>query len=640
MTLPRWTLARALAVPLLLAVASCRDAPGPTDLLDVPMEAAVVVDFQAGEGSQFVFLPPLHAGQPAGPLGKGLDLSVSVCDPSDDCQVLAAKEEDDHYHANWKSSKAQAGTEYTITVTGSGVTLGRMRITLEANGKDKAGSTFPIKFWVGETLGDAVAAVADCVGDDRCNAEPVPDGTTTSIVTLDENGGTMGQLIFPDEAVPAGGLIVTLDCREGGYAPGEGPLPTDLDQWPLFCHVDVRNPDGSEYVGSLPDEASIEICVVDDDLQPSYHGFVDHHDLLLGKSHTGSDFMFLPEGPESLDCTGATTTVAAASPVERVFGAIGSRLARVLSPVLPQKLYARSFRFRDGGVGGLVSSFSDINPVEPAYITGTVTDGDTGDPIAGIVVTLGGDATGATATDAGGNYTFGPLQAAAGGGSSYTVTVTGPPVFATPSQAVLVTGSGTFTADFASEVTVAYALVPASTFDTPAFGGLGGSAYALICPAGYVGVGINGTRTSWYGWSTLWNVSISCRELLPDGDLGASTVVGTAGGGGGTASNVPFSGTCAGGQVLVAISGYTTTGNAYEVNTLAAACATVTRVADALGGSDSSLGPWSGSGAAPGPVPFNQPCGPGYAVTGLVGRQGNILDSVGLRCTQLTDGTP
>ena len=623
-------------------MASCEDTSGPTDALDVPVANAVVVDFQAGGGSQFLFLPPLAPGSPSAPLATGLDLSVRICDPSDDCQVVEAKEEDDHYHANWKSSKARAGTEYSVTVEGSGVTLGRIRITLEHKGKDKAGSTFPIKFWVGNTLGNAVAAVADCVGDDRCNAQVVPDAPTTSITieTQDENGATMGGVTFPPAAVPAGGLIVTLDCRQGGYAPGDGPLPTDLDQWPLFCHVDVRNPDGSAYVGSLPGDASIEICVVDDDIQPTYHGFPDHDDLLLGKSSTGTDFMFLPPGPESLDCTGATTQTAMASPVGRMIDALGSKLAWALSPIAPKKLYARRMRFRDGGVGGLVSSFSDINPVEPAYITGTVTDGDTDAPIPGIIVTLGGDASMADTTDALGGYAFGPLQAAAGGGSSYTVTVAGPPVFPTPSQFVSVTGSGTFTADFASEVTVAYSLVPASTFDTPAFGGTGGSAYALICPAGYVGVGIDGTQTSWFGWSTLWGVSISCRQLLPDGNLGASTVVGAAGGGGGATSNVPFSGTCTGGQLLVQISGYTTTGNAYEVNTLAAECATVTRVADVLGGSDSSLGPWSGFGAAPGPIPFNQACGPGYAVTGLVGRQGNILDSIGLRCTQLTDGSP
>jgi hypothetical protein len=427
----------------------------------------VAIGFEAGDGDQFLFLPPLAPGNPSAALATGLDLSVTVCDPSATCETVAAKEHDDHYQVNWKSDKAQAGVAYSVSVSGSGVSLGELTLTLEQKGKDKAGSTFPIKFWVGETLGGAVAEVADCVGDDRCNAAPVPDGEETTIVTQDENGNTMGEVTFPDAAVPAGGLIVTLDCREGGYDPGEGPLPTDLDQWPLFCHVDVRNPDGTEFTGTLASDASIEICVVDEleSGQAPFHGFADSEDLLLGKSHTGSDFEFLPPGPENLSCIGATTQTASASPVGRMFDAIGSRLAWVLSPVLPRKLYARRM-FRDGGVGGLVSSFSDINPVQPATIAGIVTEGGTGDPIPGVTMTLGGGPAGwpsaVTTTDANGEYSFSPLQAEVGG-SGYTVTVSDLPVgetLAAATQVVSVTGSGTFAADFET-------VLPAGLFYNP-----------------------------------------------------------------------------------------------------------------------------------------------------------------------------
>ncbi len=458
------TLPEVLALALVLAPSACQDSSAPTALLDVPVAQSVVVDFQAGNGAQFLFLPPLANGKPSAPMAEGLDLSVTICDPSAACEVLAAKEEDDHYQANWKSDKARAGTAYSVSVSGSGIPLGELTVTLESKGNDKAGSTFPIKFWVGQTLGGAIAEVSDCVGDDRCNAEAVPPGETTTIVTEDENGATMGEVVFPPAAVPAGGLIVTLDCREGGYDPGDGPLPTALDQWPLFCHVDVKNPDGSAFTGSLASNASIEICVVDE-LEPGqapYHGFADHHDLVLGKSTTGSDFMFLPMGPEALNCEGATTTVASASPAGRIFDAIGSRLATLLSPILPRRLYARTMMFRDGGVGGLVSSFSDINPVEPAIIAGTVTYGAGGGGIGGVTITLGGDASAVTTTDSLGSYSFGPLQAAVGG-SSYTVTVSGLPAgetLAAPSQVVGVGGSGTFAADFDTEV-------PAGVFYNP-----------------------------------------------------------------------------------------------------------------------------------------------------------------------------
>ena len=451
------TLPKVLAPVFLLAASACQDTSGPTTLLDLPIASSVVIDFQAGDGDQFLFLPPLASGEPSAPLATGLDLTVTICDPTDACETTTAREEDDHYQVNWKSSKAQVGIEYAVTVNGSGISLGELTLTLEKKGNDKAGRTFPIKFWVGETLGEAVAEVADCLGDDRCNAAVVPADETvpTTIVTEDENGATMGEVTFPPASVPEGGLIVTLDCRQGGFDPGEGPLPTALDQWPLFCHVDVANPDGSAFTGSLASDASIEICVVDDLIsgQSAFHGFVDHADLLLGKSSTDTDFAFLPPGPESLSCAGATTT-ASASPAQRVLDALGTRLARIFSPVMPEKLYARPVMFRDGGVGGLVSSFSDINPVSPAIIAGTVSFGGSGSGIAGVTVTLSGDAAASTTTNTAGAYSFSPLPAALTG-SSYTVTVSGLPVgetLATSSQAVSVTGSGTFVADFETEL--------------------------------------------------------------------------------------------------------------------------------------------------------------------------------------------
>lgn len=630
------TLSKVLALPLALTAWACSDTSTPTDLMDIPVASAVSVSFQAGNGDQFLFLPPLAPGKPTAALATGLDLSVTICGPSGPCEDVAAKEEDDHYQVNWKSAKAQAGAEYTFTVHGSGYLdgfmLGEIKITPESKGKDKAGSTFPIKFWVGETLGDAVAAVSDCVGDDRCNADVVPESVTTTIVTQDENGATMGELIFPPEAVPAGGLIVTLDCRQGGYDPGDGPLPTDLDQWPLFCHVDARNPDGSEFTGVLPGEASIEVCVVDELTDPinqgPYHGFVNHDDLVLGKSHTGVDFTFLAPGPESLSCIGATVQTASASPVGRFFDAIGSRLAWALSPVLPQKLYARAMMFRDGGVGGLVSSFSDINPVQPAIIDGHVTydAGNTG--IAGVTVTLSGAASASTTTDGTGYYAFGPLQAAQGGGSSYTVAVSGTPTFVTPSQNVSVTGSGTYTTDFQAVTT--FGLNTGATFASSYFGGNGGGTFTASCPAGYVGVGLSGTVGAYLG-AAIWNLGIECRQLLPDGSLGASVKVGSAGSGDYTGLPTAFVGTCSSGQLLSgvngAIGGY--------MGSVGGECATLSRLANATGGSDSAIGPWSGVGTLSGP--WAQSCPAGYAVTALTGRAGWVVDGLAFQCTQVTE---
>lgn len=429
-------------VPALLLVAACTDSPAPTgpgSEMDLPIAASLVVNFEAGDGAQFLFLPPLSDGKPTEPLATGLELTVTVCGDgeSPSCVELEAVEEDDHYRANWKSGKGSASDAFSIVVSGFGKPLGELTLTLENRGSEKSGRTFPIKFWVGE----GIAAEVFCGEEVRCNAAVVPDEGTTTIATEDETGNTIAEVTFPPEAVPEGGLVVTVDCRVGGFDPGDpgdGPLPTDLDQWPMFCHIDVLNPDGTEFVGDLPGDATLEVCVVDEFIDPDFHPFFNIANLLLGKSTDGTDFEFLPLGPSTLKCVDISTT--AAGPATRALRSIGSRLASLFSPVLPQKLYASMSMFRDGGVGGLIRSFSDVNPVEPASIAGTVTDG-LGDPIIGVTVTLTGLTSATATTDGSGDYSFEPLQAEVGG-TVYTVTVSGLPFL------VDVTGSGLFVADF------------------------------------------------------------------------------------------------------------------------------------------------------------------------------------------------
>ena len=435
-------LAALWVVPAVLLAAACSDSQGPTTLgtdTDLPIATSVVVDVESGGGADFLFLQPLSAGNPTAPLATGLDLMVTVCHATDGCVEIEAVEEDDHYHANWKSNKKKKGETYSVEVSGFGIVLGKLTLGLESKGSEKAGRTFPIKFWVGEGIGEVVEDIQDCVGDDRCNAEVAPAGETTVITTQDEDQNTMAVLTLPSAAPPPGGLVVTVDCRIGGFDPGEGPLPTALDQWPLFCDITALNPDGTEFTGVLGTPATLDVCVVDDLLQPPYHDFgLTVANLLLGKSTGPSNFEFLPLAASALTCDDITTV--AVGPATGMLRSIGSKLASIFEPVLPQKLYAGMSLVRDGGVGGLISSFSDINPVEPASIAGRVTDGD-GTALAGLTVTLSPGAM-ATVTDVNGDYSFGPLAAAVGG-TLYTVTVS--PL---PPRVVNVTGSGVFHADF------------------------------------------------------------------------------------------------------------------------------------------------------------------------------------------------
>jgi len=456
-SIPDHRILRILAITLFAA--SCTDGGAPTALDEFGPQSTVTVTYEAGEGSQFAFLEPLVKGVPSGPLATGLTPTITICNisagPPTGCIDLEAVEETDSYHANWKDKTAQPNETYSIEVfTSFGLRIGSLELLLDGESGDNAGRTFPVKFWVGEGLGDAIIAVDDCIGDDRCNADAVPDDLSGPVVitTQNEAGVTMAQLTFPEGSVPDGGLVVILDCRVGGFAPTEGPLPTALDQWPLFCTITATNPDGTPFLGTLAADAQLDICIVDDVIQPDYHAFPDPDDLVLGKSNGPGDFVFLPKAPSSLlDCTG-NTTVTDLGLGDRILHELDTRLAPAFGVLMPEGLRAAPMWFRDGGVGGLIGSFSDVNPVEPAYISGTVSHVSGG--IEGVTVTLSGDAAAVATTDEGGFYQFGPLQAAEGGGSNYTITVTPPPgeSFADPDIDVVVTGTGTTTVDFETEL--------------------------------------------------------------------------------------------------------------------------------------------------------------------------------------------
>ena len=202
-------------VPALLFVTACTgsDAIGPDSEIDVPVEFAVEVDFESGDGAQFLFLQPLSNGKPTEPLATGLELTVTICDESDECDKFEAVEQDDHYRVNWKSDKKSADEDFSVVVTGFGIVLGELTLTLEKKGKEKAGRTFPIKFWIGEGIGAVVAEVQDCEEANLCNSEPVPPGEDITITTEDEDGSgaPVAAITFEADDVPAGGLVVIVE---------------------------------------------------------------------------------------------------------------------------------------------------------------------------------------------------------------------------------------------------------------------------------------------------------------------------------------------------------------------------------------------------------------------------------------------
>jgi hypothetical protein len=185
-----------------------------------------------------------------------------------------------------------------------------------------------------------------------------------------------------------------------------------------------------------------------------------------------------------------------------------------------------------------------------------------------------------------------------------------------------------------------YSLFSDATYSTPTGGGTGGSAYSVNCPVGSVGVGFSGTSGGYYGSASIFQVQLRCAQLRPDGSLGEASTTSPAGLGQGQLSGAtPFDGTCSNG-VLVGGSGVAAGSNLPIVISLTGSCAGIATVA-AAGNPESSIGPWAaGSGVIINSTPFALPCRSGYAVTGLQGSAGQVLDNIGFLCTRVIDPPP
>lgn len=421
--------------------------------------AALDVTFEADGAGQLLFLEPLADGSPTEPLTTGLadQLQIEICELATDgtviepCLLEAVEELDGQYGSGWKSDRQEVGSTYSLAVQLNGLTIGEIVITLTDGGFENAGSNFPIRFWLGGDF-SAFESGTLCVDDPRCDSKVVDDSEETVVEALDENGKVVAQLTIPSGAAGQD-LLVTLDCRIGSeteFMPGEGPLPTSLDQWPLFCHVDATTLDGQEFTSELNSNATIEICKPEADGDP-YHG-PNASDLRVAKFNQTEGLTLLDPSASDLSCEGVTAfpTNTTGSLLEWLDQGVGT----LLRPLMPAELHA--WMFSDGGVGALLISFSDINQVDPASIRGSVGGTATVSSVEGLDVTLSGgflDAPVTVQTGADGTFDFMTDLLAGASGTDYTVTLdesslgSGVHVVENPIT-LTVDGSGEFTADF------------------------------------------------------------------------------------------------------------------------------------------------------------------------------------------------
>lgn len=174
-------------------------------------------------------------------------------------------------------------------------------------------------------LADLFEAVADEAG---LEAPPVSEAALGegAVMFVDEDGMTVvtesgfGGVDFPAGALSQRTLVILERLPEEGE-PGDGPLPTDLDQYPIFYQV-TTFPE----VGELSVPAVAGLCVVD---PPDPFAPTPEVAARLRLAHPDpddpADIEFLPlmDAP-FVDCTGASTEGLGLASPGRLGGAIAA----------------------------------------------------------------------------------------------------------------------------------------------------------------------------------------------------------------------------------------------------------------------------------------------------------------------------
>ena len=213
------------------------------------------------------------------------------------------------------------------------------------------------------TTEDALADLADDVADEAgLTGPPIPAaafGETGAAAVLGGSGGTVvtgdgnAGLQLPAGALP-GNTLITIEPipATGDPEDHDGPLDTSLDQYPRFYRIETFPP-----IGSLAQPGIVGVCVVDppDPFAPALDVAVR---LRIGHPVPGLPQVIeiLPLADASfLDCGSVSSDLALASP-----GALGGRIS-AFSPIAPV----------DPGAG----SAPQITSVTPNPVTSSVTPG-------------------------------------------------------------------------------------------------------------------------------------------------------------------------------------------------------------------------------------------------------------------------
>jgi len=216
---------------------------------------------------------------------------------------------------------------------------------------------------------------------------PIPASSSDgAVAVIGTAGGTLvsssgfGGVSFPAGALPAD-VIVVINRLPAPSQPKTGPLPTTLDQYPLFYEFST--------IPAIPQfnqEVTVGVCQLEvgDPFAPATQAIADRLQLAHPNPTNPTTVELLPRvNANFMQCDGVSLASAATSAGStRLASAINtlSRLrTRVADFFLPTPAYAVH-----GGLGGKVSSFSPFGAVDP----GVMTVGVCSSPMAGVSATF------------------------------------------------------------------------------------------------------------------------------------------------------------------------------------------------------------------------------------------------------------
>jgi hypothetical protein len=196
------------------------------------------------------------------------------------------------------------------------------------------------------------------------NDGPDQTGPTRTDSTTATVGSSGGVVVTPNGdagvQIPAGALgqnvTVTVTKLPAPSTPGQGPLPTSLNQYPPYYEVSTNPPNPQ-----INDSIRVGVCQVTDPSSPLYAPEGTHERLQLAHTVGSTTEILEPVSvTDFLNCTGVTADAGffhGNSRWSRALASIGNRAIRLLSP--------SSAIAAHGGLGGKVKSFSPFGAVDP-----------------------------------------------------------------------------------------------------------------------------------------------------------------------------------------------------------------------------------------------------------------------------------